>query len=77
MTKNDAKRCILFNKPIYTLFHSEEYGYRLDIVMDLFNDHMEYQINKATDNIIYFSTFDIDEAIDKYFEIIEGAKRNG
>jgi hypothetical protein len=45
--------------------------------MDLFNDHMEYQINKATDNIVYFSTFDIDEAIDKYFEIIEGAKKNG
>jgi hypothetical protein len=45
--------------------------------MDLFNDHMEYQINKAADNIVYFSTFDIDEAIDKYFEIIEGAKKNG
>jgi hypothetical protein len=58
--------------------YSKKENLRLIAILNLFENKIEeYQIKKDTDNIVYFSTFDIDEAIDRYFEIIEGAKKNG
>jgi hypothetical protein len=64
----DIKDIALFNKSIYTLLSN---GYKLDIIeIDLLkNKPIEYQITNMNDSIIYFSTFNIAEAIDKFFKL--------
>jgi hypothetical protein len=73
MTKNDVKRTILFNKPVYTLLSNEETGYRLDIELDLFNDNMLYVITNVKDRNkgeLCLPSSGINEVIDRYFKLI-------
>lgn len=71
MTKNEIEERMLFYSPILTI-SNENKGVRIDAELDIFNNHIEYQIiDEDLKNIIYFSTYDICEAIDKYRELKE------
>ena len=58
----------MFYKPTYELFHNEEKSIKILAELDLFNNHIEFQITDETESVIYNSTYFIDEAVDMYFD---------
>ena len=68
-TKEKIKQFFLFNKVTKTLLENE--NIMLVAEMDCFNNHIAYLIEDKFSDIVYETGFDINEAIDKFYEIAE------
>lgn len=69
-SKEDTKKYLLFSKPTKTLLSNEKLNVQLVAEMDLFNNHIEYLVADNMEEIIYYSSFDLVEAIDEYYNRI-------
>jgi hypothetical protein len=74
-TRNDFKTYLLFAKPTHVLLNNVDTGIKLVAEMDLFNNHIKYQIYDLVEEIIYDSSFEITEAVDLFFNKVEEIKK--
>ena len=71
MTKDEVKEQMLFNTPSIPIF-DENKGLRIEAEIDIFNNHIQYQIiDEKEPDVIQFFSYDVNKAIDMYFELLE------
>jgi hypothetical protein len=72
--RNEMKQYLIFAKPTHTLLYNEEVGIKLIAEMDLFNNHIEFQICDKEEKIFYNFSFNITKAVDMFCDTIEKIK---
>jgi hypothetical protein len=70
-TRNEIKQKIEISKPTYTLISDKKTGVKLVAEMDLINNNIEFQICNETEEFYYNFSFNIDEAIDMFYNKVD------
>lgn len=71
--KEDMKQYFLFTQGNKTILHNKEKGILLIADLDYFNNHITYHIEKENEpNVEYEPTLNIFDAIEKYYDFLEG-----
>ena len=71
MTRDELKNELMIWQPEVNLVEDEDTQRRLVGKLDLFNNHIEYEITDWDINTIYNTTFVMGEAVDMFFDEVE------
>ena len=71
MTRDELKNELIFWQPEINLVEDEDTQRRLVGKLDLFNNHIEYEITDWDINTIYNSTLILGKAVDMFFNEVE------